>query len=132
MTKPSGSGHSQGITYIDSLDEIPTFATEHEEWEWWQTHSFSEGLLNSLPLERGGLGPIKRTARRDRIQVQSWEDFPDFASETEERAWWDEHEPTWELLQTLPDRVVKPTRFESLHGFVELARSKASAKRKVS
>ena len=114
------------------MDEIPIFATEHEEWEWWETHTFSEALLKSLPIERRPLGLIKRTARRDRVELSSWDEVPDFESEDQERAWWDNHEPTWELLQTIPERKIMPTRLESLRGFVQFARSKNSSKRKVS
>lgn len=34
---------------INSLDEIPDFANECEEAIFWQTHSFSEELWESLP-----------------------------------------------------------------------------------
>ena len=132
MKKQNKVRSTDGLVFIDSLDEIPAFATEHEEWEWWETHTFSEALLNSLPVERRPLGPIKRTARRDRIQLTSWDEVPDFTSEEEERSWWDDHEPTWELLQTLPKRKIMPTRLESLRGFVQLGRSKGTARRKVS
>ena len=39
------------LTEIDSLDEVPAFATEHEEAEWWDTHGFSEKFFRDNPPE---------------------------------------------------------------------------------
>jgi hypothetical protein len=33
---------------VDSLDEIPRFANEDEEREWWATHELSEQLYERL------------------------------------------------------------------------------------
>ena len=35
-----------------------------------------------------------------RKEIKSWDEVPSFASEEEERAWWDEHEVSEELLET--------------------------------
>jgi hypothetical protein len=120
------------LAVINSLDEIPEFESEHQEWEYWQTHEFSDELWNSLPKGKDHLGDLPSTKRKPRIEVHSWDDVPNFASENEERKWWENRSPSWDLLQTLPDREVMPTRLESLRGFVKLARSKAKTKRKVS
>lgn len=37
---------------IRSLDEIPSFASEDEEREWWATHDLSEELYDKLQLSR--------------------------------------------------------------------------------
>jgi predicted DNA binding CopG/RHH family protein len=34
---------------IDSLDQIPVFASEDEEHRFWQTHELSDKLWNTLP-----------------------------------------------------------------------------------
>jgi hypothetical protein len=66
-------------------------------------------------------------------EVESWEEVPDFASEDEERAWWEDRAPSEALLDSLPERPILPTRLETLRGFVRLGRKQASkAKRKVS
>lgn len=36
---------------IHSLDEIPDFATEAEEGEFWRTHAFSEELMDQATWE---------------------------------------------------------------------------------
>lgn len=38
------------MTTIRSLDEIPSFASEDEEREWWATHDLSEELYDKLEL----------------------------------------------------------------------------------
>ena len=119
------------LIVINSLDEIPDFESEHEEWEYWQTHEFSDELWDSLPIVKDDFTDLVPTKREPRLEVHSWDDVPDFKSEDEEREWWENRSPTWDLLQTLPDRVVMPTRLESLRGFVATARQTKS-KRKVS
>jgi len=37
------------LIVINSLDEVPDFATEDEEREFWWTHTLSPKLMNSLP-----------------------------------------------------------------------------------
>jgi len=117
---------------INSLDEIPsTFASEDAEREYWETHEFSEALLDSLPMTRGPLD-MTTTERATRVEIHSWDEVPDFESEDQERDWWQNRYPSQELLEALPDRVIMLTRLETLRGFVALARKKAAAKRKVS
>ncbi len=48
MTLATGRRHAK-LVEINSLDEIPQFGSEEEEADFWDTHSFSEELLNSLP-----------------------------------------------------------------------------------
>lgn len=41
---------------IQSWDEVPSFASEAEEAEFWATHSLGEGVLSTLgPLQDGVL-----------------------------------------------------------------------------
>ena len=45
---------------IHSLDEIPTFVSEREEAEYWDTHEFSDELWDSLPEpEADWLPPVR-------------------------------------------------------------------------
>ena len=37
-----------GLVPVNSLDEIPSFANEDEEHEFWTTHSFGPGLLEQM------------------------------------------------------------------------------------
>lgn len=39
---------SRKIKKIDSLNEVPSFKSEDEEWEFWQTHGLSEELMDEL------------------------------------------------------------------------------------
>src|SRR4051812_19656937 len=118
-------------TVINSLDEIPsTFVSEDAEREYWETHEFSKALLDSLPMTRGPLDATK-TKRAPRIEIHSWDEVPDFQSEDRERDWWQNRYPSQDLLEALPDRMIMPTRLETLRGFIALARKK-QAKRKVS
>ncbi len=41
---------------------------------------------------------------KKRKEIKSWEEVPPFASEKEERAWWDEHDISEELLETFESR----------------------------
>ena len=52
---------------IDSVDEIPIFANEDEEAEFWATHGFSEELWARLPpTPEELLPPIREpSVRRD-------------------------------------------------------------------
>jgi hypothetical protein len=46
------------MTIVHNLDEIPSFASEDEEREWWDTHELSDQLYDSLPqttLPGGGI-----------------------------------------------------------------------------
>jgi hypothetical protein len=43
------------LTVVNSLDEIPDFASEDEEREWWATHEFSDELWESLEDKSGEL-----------------------------------------------------------------------------
>ena len=110
MKKRHQDRQTEGLILINSLDEIPEFATEHEEWEWWETHEYSDSLWDSSPMTKNDLSGLVLTKRKPKVEVRSWGEVPDFASEDEERAWWENREPTWELLQTLPDRKIMPTR----------------------
>jgi hypothetical protein len=42
---------------IHSLDEIPAFASEAEEADFWDTHEFSDELWDSLPSAEDELPP---------------------------------------------------------------------------
>ena len=37
------------MTVIDSLDQIPVFASEAEEHRFWETHELADALWNTLP-----------------------------------------------------------------------------------
>jgi hypothetical protein len=48
---------------IESLEEIPVFANEDEEADFWSTHSFGEKLLEQMrPLD--DVLPVRRRRRR--------------------------------------------------------------------
>lgn len=52
---------------VNSLDEIPTFASEAEEAEYWSTHSFGDGLLELMqpvPFDDDELPPPRPRRRR--------------------------------------------------------------------
>jgi hypothetical protein len=59
---------------INSLDEIPEFADEDEDREYWWTHEFSDELWDSLPVASDELDEIlplpdgKRSRRKPVIQ----------------------------------------------------------------
>lgn len=36
------------LTPVESLDDVPSFANEDEEHEFWSTHSFGERLLDQF------------------------------------------------------------------------------------
>src|SRR2546423_1827645 len=120
----------QKLTPLHSLDEIPAFASEHEEWEFWETHELSDKLWDSLPKTKDDFAGLTSTKRAPRTEVQSWEEVPEFGTESEEREWWQNRVPSPALLDSLPDRPIKPTRLETLRGFVKLGRSQASHKAK--
>jgi CopG antitoxin of type II toxin-antitoxin system len=49
---------------VESLDDIPDFANEDEEAEFWATHSFGERLLDQMkPIEDGILPPPRPRTR---------------------------------------------------------------------
>jgi hypothetical protein len=52
------------MTIIHSLNEIPDFATEDEEREWWATHDLSPELYDSLPSETTPSGRVIITLER--------------------------------------------------------------------
>ncbi len=57
------SRHTQ-VSIIASLDEIPVFATEQHEAEYWRTHSFSEELLDQMaPVGDDVLPPARPRTR---------------------------------------------------------------------
>ncbi|MHB8573744.1 MAG: CopG family antitoxin [Dehalococcoidia bacterium] len=48
------------LTLIRSLDEIPSFATEAEETDYWGTHGFSDEILDQMgPLPADVLLPTR-------------------------------------------------------------------------
>ena len=52
------------LTPVESLDDIPAFANEDEEAEYWSTHSFGERLLDQMgPIEDGSLPPPRERTR---------------------------------------------------------------------
>ncbi len=53
------SCHETKIDFIviNSLDEIPEFATESEEADYWGTHTFSDELLDTMNTEIDDLPP---------------------------------------------------------------------------
>jgi hypothetical protein len=64
-----------GLIPVNSVDEIPAFATEAQEAAFWSTHSFGEGLLaqaRSVPLEGDDLfGPARARSPRDDDNAES-------------------------------------------------------------
>jgi hypothetical protein len=117
------------LIVINSLEEIPVFTNEDEEREFWATHEFSDELWESLPHDTTELDELL-PVRQPRAEVSSWDEVPDFASEDEERTWWEARVPSEALLESLPERPIMPTRLETLRAFVALGRK--NAKRKVS
>lgn len=75
---------------IDSLDQIPEFASEAEEHEFWSRHSLGEGLLDQMgPLPESELPPPRRDtsqpafdifALRDRIVGEYADYFKSFVN----------------------------------------------------
>jgi predicted DNA binding CopG/RHH family protein len=53
MTRKQGAT----ITEIHTLEEVPEFASEAEEAAFWDTHSFSDELWDSLPSAEDELPP---------------------------------------------------------------------------
>jgi hypothetical protein len=49
---------------VESLDDIPSFANEDEEHEFWSTHSFGEVLLDQMGPLDDVLPPPRRRRRR--------------------------------------------------------------------
>jgi hypothetical protein len=75
---------------IRSLDETPAeFESEDAEREYWWTHEFSDELWESLPKVEPNFESLELTKREPKVQVHSWDDARDFASEDEERDWWE-------------------------------------------
>lgn len=56
IVKNRQTGHPQ-LTELHSWDEVPAFATEAEEAEFWSTHSLGEELLAEGPVEDPMLPP---------------------------------------------------------------------------
>ncbi len=48
---------STQLTTVQSLEEIPEFASEREEAEFWDTHTMSDDLWNALPPAEDELPP---------------------------------------------------------------------------
>jgi len=49
---------------VNSLDEIPRFANEDEEHEFWSTHSLGQPLLDQMgPVDDGSLPPPRSRTR---------------------------------------------------------------------
>lgn len=55
---------AQTLTMITSLEEVPQFGSEQEESTYWQTHTFSEELWNSLPPVPEDIMPPARLRTR--------------------------------------------------------------------
>jgi hypothetical protein len=49
------------LIIVRSLDEIPSFASEDEEREWWATHQLSEELYEQLEDASSELDEILRS-----------------------------------------------------------------------
>jgi CopG antitoxin of type II toxin-antitoxin system len=57
MTMPPTT---QGFTPIHSFDEVPPFASEEEEAQFWATHELSSDLLSTMaPIHDGSLPPVR-------------------------------------------------------------------------
>ena len=123
MKKARKNSNNQLIV-INSLDEIPTFASEDEERAWWDTHEFSDELWDSLSRVSPTDLPIRQIPR---AQVSSWDELPDFRSDEEERDWWENRVPSEALLDSLPERPIMPSRLETLRAFVMLGRKTSKA-----
>ncbi len=52
---------NRAITVIESLDQMPDFATEEEEAALWDTHEMSDDLWRSLPRIPDALLPPVRS-----------------------------------------------------------------------
>jgi CopG antitoxin of type II toxin-antitoxin system len=63
MTKPKESITDEGFAIVDRMDDVPPFASEAEEAEFWSTHTFNEDLLAHLlpvPEDSAGILPPAR------------------------------------------------------------------------
>lgn len=64
-TSPSdGEDEDEGLTVVNSRDQIPHFANEAEAREFWQTHSVGPGLLTYQPPRRRPSPTGQRTPRQ--------------------------------------------------------------------
>ncbi|MGE3075211.1 MAG: CopG family antitoxin [Dehalococcoidia bacterium] len=53
MKNPSSAANDafeteEDLVEINSWDEMPSFASEQEEADWWETHSLGPGILDAL------------------------------------------------------------------------------------
>jgi hypothetical protein len=59
------------LIVIHSIDEIPLFATEREESDFWATHDLSEELMASAePIPEGDLPPPRERTRPITLRLE--------------------------------------------------------------
>ena len=57
------STHRKPLTIVERIEDIPAFASEEEEAAFWQTHRFSDALMDAAPsLEDWGAPPARPSA----------------------------------------------------------------------
>jgi hypothetical protein len=61
----------KAMSVINSLDEIPSFASEDEEAAFWETHELSPALWRSLPKFPEHLLPPTRPAAQPNRQPRA-------------------------------------------------------------
>ena len=62
--------HQEQMIIVHSEEEIPSFANERDEQEFWATHALSEEMLESFGTpEEGVLPPPRTTARPVSIRI---------------------------------------------------------------
>jgi hypothetical protein len=58
------AGRAQEMTTIHSWSEVPRFASEAEESDWWGTHELGDELLAQMrPVREGELPPARSRTR---------------------------------------------------------------------
>ena len=100
---------------LESDADIPTFANEDEEHEFWATHTFGDRLLEEFgPPPPGLLPPASRLGNRPAlIEIDTLGDIPEFATEREEADFWATHafsERYFNLVGETTDHGLPPTR----------------------
>ena len=61
---------SRELIIIESENDIPSFASEREEADYWQTHSFSEAMLDTFEPRPDWFDKIKRTPKASRVRLE--------------------------------------------------------------
>ena len=118
------------LIVVNSLAEIPIFASEDDEREWWAVHEFSDKLWDSLPHDTTELDELLPLPPR--TMICSLDEVPHFSEELEALRWWRSREVSDELYFSL---VEGTSDFERIQPWAERrqrAERRKQSKRKVS